>query len=102
MRLDWVLSGVTILLRKEAAYLGASPVRHQFEIRYKARHFLLPIVQSGGRRDNQERAPDSILLSDVAQNGNRLNCFTQTHLISQNSVDSLKEKHAINKNKIIT
>ena len=39
------------------SYLRTSPVWNDLEVWDKAGHFLLPVVESGGRWDDQERAP---------------------------------------------
>ncbi|KAH3687520.1 hypothetical protein WICPIJ_001482 [Wickerhamomyces pijperi] len=55
----------------------------------KLTDFLLPIVQSGSRRHNQEWTPNVMSLSQVSQHRDRLHSLTQPHLVSKDPVDPL-------------
>ena len=50
---------------------------------------LLPVVEGGGRGDDQERAPDPVGLGQVGQEGQGLDCLAQPHIICQYPIDAL-------------
>ena len=51
---------------EDFAILLIAPVRQCFQLRGKAGHFLLPIVESGSRGDDEERAPDVMSFRKVS------------------------------------
>lgn len=50
---------------------------------------LLPIEESRARRDNQKRAIDAFVLTDVTQQGDGLDSLPQSHLVCEYSINGL-------------
>lgn len=46
-------------------------------------------MQGGGGCDHEERSPDTIGLGHVGQEGQGLDGFTETHFISQDTINPL-------------
>ena len=53
------------------------------------RDYLLPVVEGGGRCDDEEGSPHPVCLGHIRQEGEGLHGLAQPHLVSQDAVDAL-------------
>ena len=70
-------------------FLRTTPVGYSFKLREEPVQLLLPVVKCGGWGHHKKRAPNTVGLSYIGQEGQGLNCFTETHLVSEDSVNPL-------------
>ena len=78
-------------------------VIHYLEGRAPPLELYLPVHQNTGGYYHQVRPPYSPLNCQMGQQGNRLNCFTQAHFVSQYAVHSLamKSRHPVNTQQLV-
>ncbi|TFA99797.1 hypothetical protein CCMA1212_008205 [Trichoderma ghanense] len=76
-------------LPQHLSIAGAAPVGEDLELGNELCNFLLPVVQRGSGRHDQERTPDVVLLGQVGHDGDGLDSLAETHFVRQDAVDAL-------------
>ena len=66
-----------------------SEVGQHLELGTEFLKFILPVVQCCDRNDYEEGSPNVFRLCNVCHQRNGLDCLSESHLVSQNSIDSL-------------
>jgi hypothetical protein len=65
--------------------LLSSVVHHELEPRQELAELHLPIEHNTRRNDDEVRTPLSFVTREMGEERNRLNRFTETHLVGENS-----------------
>lgn len=60
------------VLAHRCSVLDLTPVRLRLQLWYETRQLSVPVVQCRGRRDDEKRAPDVVLLRQVGEQRDRL------------------------------
>ena len=92
--MEWRICSLTKLFRREESsncfsLLYVSPVGKNSKRWTKSFELLLPVEKSAVRSNNQKWSPDTSMLWNMSKKSNGLNCLSQTHFISKNSINTL-------------
>ncbi|KAI3479290.1 hypothetical protein L1887_58721 [Cichorium endivia] len=75
-------------LAQHRAVLDIAQYGQSLERGHKLADLLLPVVQRGSGRNDEERAPDVVHLGEIGHERDRLHRFAETHLVGQDAVDA--------------
>lgn len=71
------------------SFFRVSEIWQNFETWTEKLKFILPVMKSCHRNDNQKRSPNIFLFCQMSQQSNGLNGLTKTHFISKDTIDTL-------------
>lgn len=73
----------------DLSFVGGAPVGHEPHLGQEAGTLLLPVVEGGSWRDDEEWPPDAVYLREVSEKGDGLYGLPEAHLVSEDAINTL-------------